>query len=153
MIEDSTEPAVAAAPPGRPRLLDQTREAIRSRHYSRRTEQAYCLWIERFIRFNKMRHPADMAEDEINAFLTHLAADEHIRVSIRMQALSALLFLYRYALGRKAVTRSRPPLPLRTSNSLRSGSRWSLNRSALSLRRRRRPPAGACRRRRSSSHS
>ncbi len=99
MIEDSTERAVAAAPPGRPRLLDQTREAIWSRHYSRRTEQAYCLWIERFIRFHKMRHPADMAEDEINAFLTHLAVKRKVSASTQNQALSALLFLYRHVLG------------------------------------------------------
>jgi hypothetical protein len=50
-------------------LLDQAREALRSRHYSRRTEQAYCMWVKRFIYFHHVRHPAEMAEPEINAFL------------------------------------------------------------------------------------
>ena len=56
-----------------PKLLDQMREALRSRHYSRRTEQTYCQWVKRYIFFHKVRHPAEMAEPEINAFLTHLA--------------------------------------------------------------------------------
>jgi integron integrase len=42
-----------------------------------------------------------MAEPEINAFLTHLAVDEHVSASTQNQALSALLFLYRHVLGRE----------------------------------------------------
>jgi hypothetical protein len=57
----------------KPKLLDQLREAIRSRHYSRRTETRYSNWVKRFIYFHDVRHPADMAEPEINAFLTHLS--------------------------------------------------------------------------------
>jgi len=60
-----------------PRLMQRVRDELRSRHYSHRTEQAYCLWIRRFIRFHGMRHPAEMAEVEVNAFLTHLATAEH----------------------------------------------------------------------------
>lgn len=85
----------------RPRLLDQLREALRSRHYSRRTERTYCLWVKRFIYFHNVRHPAEMAEPEINAFLTHLAVKEKVSASTQNQALAALLFLYRYVLGRK----------------------------------------------------
>ena len=40
-------------------LMSQTSAALRARHYSRRTEQAYCLWVRRFIRFHGIRHPAD----------------------------------------------------------------------------------------------
>lgn len=82
-----------------PRLMDQVRSALRSRHYSKRTEQAYCLWIKRYIRFHHYRHPAEMVEPEINAFLTHLAVDEKVAASTQTQALSALLFLYRYVIG------------------------------------------------------
>lgn len=82
-------------------LMSQLRAALRSRHYSRRTEQAYCLWVRRFIRFHGVRHPADMAEPEINAFLTHLATVEHVSASTQTQALSALLFLYRHVIGRE----------------------------------------------------
>lgn len=95
-------------------VMSQMRVALRSRHYSRRTEQAYCLWVRRFIRFHGIRHPADMAEPEINAFLTHLAVDEHVSASTQTQALSALLFLYRHVLGRQVgelgdVIRARRP--------------------------------------------
>ena len=43
-----------------PRLLDQLRHQIRLRHYSYRTEQAYVGWTRRFIRFHKLKHPAQM---------------------------------------------------------------------------------------------
>jgi len=33
----------------KPRLLDRVREAIRTRHYSRRTEKAYVHWIKRSV--------------------------------------------------------------------------------------------------------
>lgn len=62
----------------KPRLLDQLREALRSRHYSRRTERSYCHWVRRFIYFHNVWHPAEMAETEINAFLTHLAVKEKV---------------------------------------------------------------------------
>ncbi|MEK7228883.1 MAG: phage integrase N-terminal SAM-like domain-containing protein, partial [Candidatus Binatota bacterium] len=32
----------------KPKLLDQVRQAIRARHYSPRTEEAYVHWIKRF---------------------------------------------------------------------------------------------------------
>ena len=82
-------------------LMTQMSAALRSRHYSRRTEQAYCLWVRRFIRFHGIRHPADMAEPEINAFLTHLAVEGQVSASTQTQALSALLFLYRRVIGRE----------------------------------------------------
>ena len=48
-----------------PKLLDRVRDAIRLKHYSIRTEQAYTDWIRRFILFNGKRHPSEMAESEI----------------------------------------------------------------------------------------
>jgi site-specific recombinase XerD len=92
------KPASRSRPP---KLLDQMREALRYRHYSRRTEQTYCQWVKRYIRFHHVRHPAEMAEPEINAFLTHLAVKEKVSASTQNQAFSALLFLYRHVLGRE----------------------------------------------------
>jgi len=89
------------ASPPKPKLLDQVRQALRARHYSRRTEDAYVMWIKRFILFHNKRHPAEMGEPEINAYLTRLALKEHVSSSTQNQALSALLFLYRYVLGRE----------------------------------------------------
>ena len=56
----------------KPKLLDQLREALRARHYSRRTEQTYCLWVKRFILFHQVRHPADMAEPGLTPSLPTL---------------------------------------------------------------------------------
>lgn len=83
-----------------PRLLDQMRQAMRSRHYSRRTEESYCNWAKRFIFFNKLKHPKEMGETEINVFLSRLAIEGKISASTQNQALSALLFLYRHVLKR-----------------------------------------------------
>jgi integron integrase len=84
-----------------PKLLVQVRHALRSRHYSKRTEDSYVVWIKRYIIFHKVRHPAEMAEAEVNQFLTHLAIKEKVSASTQNQALSALLFLYRYVLDRQ----------------------------------------------------
>ncbi len=86
-----------------PKLLDQMRDALRVRHYSLRTEKAYCAWVRRFIYFHDIRHPGEMGEPEINAFLTHLAVAENVSASTQNQALAALLFLYRHVLGREVV--------------------------------------------------
>ena len=80
----------------KPRLLDQVREEIRKRHYSRRTEKSYVGWIRRFILFHGKRHPAEMGEAEVSHFLSHLAVTAKVSASTQNQALSALLFL-RYA--------------------------------------------------------
>ena len=80
------------------RLLDQVRDAIRLKHYSYRTEQSYVQWIRRYILFHNKRHPNEMGVPEIEAFLTHLAVQEHVAASTQNQALSALLVLYRAVL-------------------------------------------------------
>ena len=78
----------------KPRLLDRVRAAVRTRHYSRRTEEAYVAWIRRYIIFHGKRHPMEMGASEITGFLTWLAVDGHVAASTQNQALSALLFLY-----------------------------------------------------------
>jgi integron integrase len=85
--------------PDAPRLIPTVRDALRVRHYSRRTEEAYIGWIKRFIYFHNKRHPSSMGGDEVNAFLTSLAVDGNVSASTQMQALSALLFLYRHVLS------------------------------------------------------
>jgi len=80
------------------KLLDQVRDALRIKHSSIRTEQAYVNWIKRFIFFHHKRHPRDMGVPEVEAFLSYLAGDERVAASPQNQALSALLFLYREVL-------------------------------------------------------
>jgi integron integrase len=81
--------------------LDQVRESLRSRHYSRRTEESYVAWIRKYILFHNKRHPKEMGEKEINEFLTHLALKVKVSASTQNQALSAILFLYRYVLKKE----------------------------------------------------
>lgn len=83
----------------RSRLLDQVRDTLRVKHYSIRTEESYIQWIKRFIYFHNKKHPADMGEAEITAFLTHLAVNKNVTPSTQNQALSALLFLYKQVLN------------------------------------------------------
>ncbi len=97
-----------------PRLYDRIVELLRVRHYSRRTEEAYIGWIRRFIEFHRHRHPRQLAEADVNRFLTHLAVKEHVAASTQNQALSAILFLYEHVLEQpldrvEGVVRARRP--------------------------------------------
>ncbi len=91
-------PAGGAPAPSKPRLLDQFGQAIRARHYARRTERAYVGWVRRFLLFHGKRHPSELAGPEINAFLTSLATERHVSASTQNQALAAILFLYKEVL-------------------------------------------------------
>ena len=98
----------------KPRLLDQVRQAIRTRHYSAKTEEAYVGWIKRFIFFHNKRHPAEIAEAEIAHFLSSLASESHVSASTQNQALNAILFLYHEVLRKEigyvnGVVRARRP--------------------------------------------
>ena len=70
-------------------FLDQVRHAIRVRHYSIRTEEAYPGWIKRFILFSGKRHPREMGEAEVGAFLTALAVKGRVAAATQNQALNA----------------------------------------------------------------
>jgi integron integrase len=82
----------------RGKLLDQTREVLRLKHMSLRTEEAYLSWVRRFILFHDKQHPKDMGAPEIRAFLSHLAIQGKVAASTQNGALNALVFLYRHVL-------------------------------------------------------
>ena len=79
--------------------MDLIRQACRVRHFSHRTEDAYCHWARQFIVYHGLRHPRDLGAPEVERFLTALAVDRHVSASTQNQALSALLFLYRSVLS------------------------------------------------------
>jgi integron integrase len=95
-------PASSSANPApqKPRFLEQVSRAIRLRHFSHRTEEAYVMWARQFILYHGKRHPSEMGEEEVRAFLTHLAADRKSAASTQNQALNALVFLYREVVRR-----------------------------------------------------
>ena len=82
-----------------PKLLSQVRRAVRARHYSAKTEQAYVSWVRRYVRFHGVRHPTEMGPEEISRFLTDLAVRQGVSAATQNQAASALVFLYREVLG------------------------------------------------------
>jgi integron integrase len=96
-------------------FLRRLRDATRVRHYSIRTEEAYVGWVKRFILFHGKRHPAELGEPEVSAFLTHLAVVGQVAAATQNQALNALVFLYRHVVGRPLgefagiVRANRPP--------------------------------------------
>ncbi|PQA42371.1 integron integrase [Amnimonas aquatica] len=96
-----------------PKLLDQIRAAIRLRHYSRRTEQAYVHWARRYVLFHGKRHPRELGAPEVESFLSALATERQVSASTQNQALAALLFLYREVLAQdlpwlENLTRAKP---------------------------------------------
>lgn len=85
----------------KPRFLEQVRTILRTRHYSRRTEEAYVGWMRRFILFHGKRHPQELGGEEVAAFLNHLGAEQSVAAATQNQALNALVFLYEVVLERK----------------------------------------------------
>jgi integron integrase len=109
----------SAESPDKPSLLDRVRLALKARHYSRRTEEAYVGWIKRFILHHGKRHPKDLGEPEVTGFLSSLATIEKVSSSTQNQALSALLFVYGEMLGKdlkwlEGMVRARGPRRLPT---------------------------------------
>lgn len=96
IMDDTTQP-----PPRKSKLLEEVRQNLRRRHYSIRTEEAYLQWIRRFILFHDKRHPRDMGQTEVTAFLNYLVIQCNVAASTQNQALNAIVFLYKNMLGQE----------------------------------------------------
>jgi integron integrase len=117
-------------------FLNRVREAIRVRHYSIRTEEAYVQWIKRFIVFHGKRHPEAMAQIEVATFLSHLAVELDVAASTQNQALNALVFLYSQVLNRPlgectGIVRAKRPQRLPAVLSLEEIARLLSNLSGV----------------------
>ena len=64
-----------------PKLLDQVREKIRYKHYSRSTEKIYVGWIRQYILFHGKHRPVEMGA----AAPTLPNRPRHIRCGIHLQ--------------------------------------------------------------------
>ncbi len=83
------------------KLMEQVREVLRYHHYAYRTEQTYCQWIMRFIRFfGGKTHPRNLGVRDVERFLSDLAVKREVSSSTQRQALNAIVFLYREVLGK-----------------------------------------------------
>jgi len=136
MTETIERNATATTVAKAPRLLDQMRAAIRTRHYSLRTEQSYVQWIKRYIFFHGKRHPREMGAPEVEAFLSALATVRNVSASTQNQALAALLFLYREVLDidlpwLDGITRAKPSQHLPTPRFRRAARGYAPHRLEL----------------------
>ena len=68
------------------------------RRYSPRTVEVYVGWVRRYIEFHGRRHPREMGEPEIAAYLSGLATHRRVAAGTQNQALAAILFMYRHVL-------------------------------------------------------
>ncbi len=84
-------PTAGAQPAQKPKLLDRLRDAVRVRHYSIRTEEAYVQWVRRFIFFHNKRHPDELGCAEVEVFLTHLAVEGKVAAATQNQALNPIV--------------------------------------------------------------
>ena len=81
------------------KLMDQVKQVLRYHHYSYKTEQAYCTWILRYIKYHgSKKHPRDMGKKEIEQFLSHLASQKNVAAATQRQSLNAIVFLYKNVL-------------------------------------------------------
>lgn len=71
----------------------------KARHLSRETQAIYRHWVRRYLEFQQwdLVHAAEPAG--VVAFLNQLADRQHMSVSSHLQALHALLFLFRHVLA------------------------------------------------------
>ena len=74
------------------------RRLLRLRHYSPRTVDVYLGWVRRFVHFHGRRHPRDLGEKDISAYLSSLATRQRVAAGTQNQALAAILFMYRHVL-------------------------------------------------------
>lgn len=84
----------------KPKLLEQIRFHMRSKYYSRKTEEAYIKWIRDFIIFNGKKYPTELNKTHIEKFLSYLAVEKHVSVSTQNQALCSIVYLYKNYLGK-----------------------------------------------------
>lgn len=82
-------------------FLESIRHVLRTKHYSIQTEKAYLTWIKRFILFNQKRHPENMGEQEVSAFLTYLAVNRQVTSSTQNLALCSIVFMYKHMFSRE----------------------------------------------------
>jgi integron integrase len=94
-VQRSRRPAVAVTIPENLRVLDQLRYLCRARHYALSTEEAYCMWVRKFILFHDKQHPSKLGGTHVQSFIEHLSVDNQCSASTSRQALSAIILFYR----------------------------------------------------------
>ena len=79
-------------------VYDALKSAIKVRHYSPKTFDAYRIWTRKFQTYTKSVEPRELCMEDVKHFLSHLAVDKKVAASSQNQAFNALLFLFRHVL-------------------------------------------------------
>ncbi|HJW27728.1 MAG TPA: phage integrase N-terminal SAM-like domain-containing protein, partial [Saprospiraceae bacterium] len=79
-------------------IYDNLDSAIKVRHYSPRTLEAYKHWTQKFQTFTNSKEPQLLSMEDVKKFLSFLAVDKKIAASSQNQAFNALLFLFKHVL-------------------------------------------------------
>jgi integron integrase len=82
-------------------IYAQLESAIKVRHYSVKTWQAYRHWLTTFQTFTKSKDPRLLTIDDVKDFLSFLAVKKQVAASSQNQALNALLFLFKNILQKE----------------------------------------------------
>ena len=77
----------AVIPNPKLKLMEQVREVLRLRHYAIRTEQCYCDWIRRYVRFHGMKSREELypGTEKVELFLSDLAVNGQVAASTQNQ--------------------------------------------------------------------
>ncbi|MDP2861512.1 MAG: integron integrase [Desulfobacterales bacterium] len=85
-------------------IIQETKRLIRLKHYSYSTERTYLQWIERFLEYARQTTKKAITEtdaSDFKNFLSHLALARRVSASTQNQAFNAILFVFRYVLGKE----------------------------------------------------
>lgn len=82
-------------------IYEQLKNAIKVRHYSNKTWQAYRYWLQQFQTFTKSKDTGLLGMDDVKGFLSHLAVNKQVAASSQNQAFNALLFLFKNVLQKE----------------------------------------------------
>jgi integrase len=96
-----TNPVTITTPSPIDQLINRFHYLIRLKHYSIKTEKTYLHWIMRYLAFHDNCDLKNLTNQEIEAFLSHLAVNLKVSASTQNQAFNALLFLYREVLKKE----------------------------------------------------
>jgi len=95
----------AVASDSMPEIIQETKRLIRLKHYSYSTERTYIQWIERFLEYTRQTSKKAISEtdaSDFKNFISHLALKQRVSASTQNQAFNAILFFFRYVLGKEA---------------------------------------------------
>lgn len=95
-----TLPAVGPIPADTPPWERRLIETVRLRGRKWRTEQTYRGWLRQFAARIRPLAPDAAGREEVCVFLSELAVDRQVAAGTQKQALNALVFFFRDALGR-----------------------------------------------------